>query len=62
MPNSTLIKFADDMTLTGLVTCDDESVYRNVIELLMKWSNDNNLMLDVDKTMELFVDLGKCRN
>ena len=50
MPNSTLIKFADDITVIGLIIDDDESDYRNEIELLVKWSNDSNLILNVDKT------------
>ena len=28
----------------------------------MKWSNDNNLILNVDKTKKLIVDFRKCRN
>ena len=39
-----------------------EGDYRNEIELLVKWSKDNNLILHVIKTKELIVDLRKCRN
>ena len=62
MPNSTLLKYADDITVIGMITDDDESDYRNEIELLVKWSNDNNLILAVDETKELIVDFRKCRN
>ena len=62
MPNSTLIKFADGIIVIGLIMNDDESDYRNEIELLVKWSNDNNLTLNVDETKELIVDFRKCRN
>ena len=62
MPNSTLIKFAVDITVIGLIIDDDQSDYRNECELLVKWSNDNNLILNVDKTIELIVDFRKCRH
>ena len=57
-----MIKFADDITVIGLIMNDDESDYRNEIELLVKWSKDNNLIFSVDKTKELTVDFRKCRN
>ena len=62
MPNSTLITFADDIVVIGLIMNDDKSDYRNEIELLVNWSSDNNLVLNVDKTTELIVDFRKCRN
>ena len=62
MPISTLIIFADDITVIGMIINDDKSNYHNEIELVVKWSNDNNLILNVDKTKELSVDLRKCRN
>ena len=45
-----------------LITNDDESDHHNEIEQLEMWSNDNNLILNVDKTTELSVDFTKCRN
>ena len=62
MPNSTLIKFADDITVIGLIIDDEECDYRSEIELLVKWCNDNNLILSVDKTKVLIVDFRKSRN
>ena len=62
MPNSTMIKFADDITVIGLIINAGESDYHNEIEQLVKWNNDNNLILNVDKTKELIVDLRKCSN
>ena len=59
IPNSILIKFADDITVIGLIINDDESHYRNEIELLV---NDNNNILNIDKTKELIVDFRKCIN
>ena len=52
MPNSTFIKFADDITVIGLIVNDDESDYRNEIELVVvKWSNDNNIILNDNNIM-----------
>ena len=48
--------------MIGLIIDDDQSDYRNECELLVKWSNDNNLILNVDKTKELIVDFRKCRH
>ena len=62
MPNSTLIKFADDIAVNISIIKDDESDYHNEIEQLVKWSNDNNLILNVNKTKELIVDFRQCRN
>ena len=56
MPNSTLIKLADDITVISLIIYDDKSDYHNEIELLVKWSNDNKLILNVGKTKELIAD------
>ena len=61
MPNSTLITFAADIAVIGLIMNDDESDYRNEIELLVNWSNDNNLVLNVDKTTKITVDSRKSR-
>ena len=33
-----------------------------IIEMLVNWNNDNNLILNVDKTKETIVDFRKCRN
>ena len=62
MPNSTFIKFADDISMIGLIINIKESDYHNKIELLVKWSKDNNLILNVDKTKELIVDFSKYIN
>ena len=45
-----------------MIINDDESDYRNECDQLVKWSNDNNLILNVDKTKELIADFRKCRN
>ena len=48
--------------MIGLITYDDESDHRNEIELLVKWSNDNSLILNVDKTTEFIMDFRIRRN
>ena len=60
MPKSSLIKFADDITAVCLITNNDESDYRNEIEQLVMWNNDNSLILHVDETKEIIVDFRTC--
>ncbi|KAI3363482.1 hypothetical protein L3Q82_012093 [Scortum barcoo] len=55
--SNTIIKFADDTTVIGLITGDDETAYREVrVRALTSWCQDNNLHLNVSKTKELIVD------
>lgn len=52
-----LLKFADDTTLVGLISKEDESDYRREIEWLRSWCNCNNLELNALKTVEMVVDV-----
>ena len=55
--NSNLfIKFADDTTVVGQVTNNDETNYREDVDSLVVQCGDNNLALNVSKTKELIVD------
>ncbi|KAI3354599.1 hypothetical protein L3Q82_019103 [Scortum barcoo] len=54
--SNTIIKFADDTTVIGLITGDDETAYREEVRALTSWCQDNNLQLNVSKTKELIVD------
>ncbi|KAI3363944.1 hypothetical protein L3Q82_001522 [Scortum barcoo] len=54
--SNTIIKFADDTTVIGLITGDDETAYREEVRALTSWCQDNNLHLNVSKTKELIVD------
>ncbi|KAK1784423.1 hypothetical protein P4O66_001744, partial [Electrophorus voltai] len=56
-----IIKFADDTTVVGLISKDNESAYREEVRELMSWCKVNNLYLNVDKTKEMVVDLGRAR-
>ena len=38
-----ILKFADDTTVIGLITNSDESEYRDQVNKLISWCNDNNL-------------------
>ena len=49
-------KFADDITVVGLITNNDETAYREEVRDLAVWFQDNNLSLNVSKTKELIVD------
>lgn len=55
-PNNTIIKFADYMTLDGLISRQDESVYRDEVKQLSMWCKDNNLALNISNTKELVID------
>ena len=59
--SNTIIKFADDATVVGLITDDDETAYREEVSDLSVWYQDNNLSLNVSKTMELIMDYRKRR-
>ena len=54
--SNTTIKFADDTTVVGLITDNDEMDYREEVRELAVWCQDNNLSLNVSKTKEKIVD------
>uniref|UniRef100_A0A8C6LDB2 Reverse transcriptase domain-containing protein n=1 Tax=Nothobranchius furzeri TaxID=105023 RepID=A0A8C6LDB2_NOTFU len=56
-----IVKFADDTTVVGLITNDDEAAYREENSALTHWCQDNHLILNVAKTKELIVDFRRCR-
>ncbi|XP_034095100.1 thymidine kinase, cytosolic isoform X2 [Gymnodraco acuticeps] len=57
--SNTIVKFADDTTIIGQITDGDETAYREEVENLTSWCQDNNLHLNVSKTKELIVDYRK---
>jgi hypothetical protein len=59
--SNTIIKIADDTTVVGLITHNDETAYREEVRDLAVWWQDNNLSLSVSKTKELIVDYRKRR-
>jgi hypothetical protein len=61
MTPNTIIRFADDTTLVGLITDNDVTAYRGEVRDLAAWCQDNNLSLIVSKTKEMIVDYRKRR-
>ncbi|KAI4876114.1 hypothetical protein NFI96_026138 [Prochilodus magdalenae] len=56
-----IIKFADDTTVVGLISKNDESAYQEEVQRLTDWCRTNNLSLNVDKTKEMVVDFRRTR-
>ncbi len=54
--SNVIVKFADDTTVIGLITDNDETGYREEVSTLTKWCQENHLSLNIDKTKELVVD------
>ncbi len=54
--SNVIIKFADDTTVVGLITDNDESAYREEVHTLTNWCHNNNLSLNISKTKDLVVD------
>ena len=54
--SNTIGKFADDTTVVGLISKNDESAYREEVQHLAEWCSNNNLALNTSKTKEISVD------
>ena len=54
-----LIKFADDTALSGLISENDDSDYKNEITKFVEWCDENFLDLNVSKTKEMIIDFRK---
>jgi hypothetical protein len=59
--SNTIIKFADDTTVVGLITDNDEAAYREEVREQTVWCKDSNLSLNVIKTKEMIADYRKRR-
>ena len=57
--SNTIIKFADDTTVVGFISNNDELAYREEVRHLAEWCAGNNLALNTKKTKELIVDFRK---
>ncbi|XP_017548883.2 uncharacterized protein LOC108425016 [Pygocentrus nattereri] len=51
-----IIKFTDDTTVVGLISKNDGSAYRGVVQCVTDSCRTNNLSLNVGKTKEIVVD------
>ncbi|KAI3358780.1 hypothetical protein L3Q82_015182, partial [Scortum barcoo] len=58
---NTIVKFADDTTIVGLISDNDETHYREEIQHLTQWCSNNNLVLNTSKTKEVIVDYRRSR-
>ncbi|KAK1785728.1 hypothetical protein P4O66_019078, partial [Electrophorus voltai] len=54
-----IVKFADDTVVMGLILDNDERAYLEEIKHLENWCQENNLLLNINKTKELIVDCSK---
>ncbi|KAK3549570.1 hypothetical protein QTP86_004969 [Hemibagrus guttatus] len=54
-------KFADDTTMVGLMSKNDESAYREEVQRLTAWCKSNNLSLNVEKMKEMVVDFRRAQ-
>ena len=59
--SNTIIHFAYDTTVVGLITDNDETAYREEVKDLARWCQNNNLSVNVTKTKEIIVDYRKRR-
>ncbi len=57
--STSIVKFADDTVVLGLINNDDKAAYLDEVERLTSWCQDNCLSLNVSKTKELIVDFRK---
>ena len=57
--SNSIIKFADDTIVVGLITKNDETAYREEVRSLVVWCQENNLSLNNNKTKEIIVDSRK---
>uniref|UniRef100_A0A9J8BEP8 Reverse transcriptase domain-containing protein n=1 Tax=Cyprinus carpio carpio TaxID=630221 RepID=A0A9J8BEP8_CYPCA len=57
--STSIIKFADDTVVLGLIHNNNETAYLVEVEKLTSWCQDNCLSLNVSKTKELIVDFRK---
>lgn len=54
--NTVIVKYADDTTILGLIKGGDESGYRVLVNDILVYGEENDLILNVDKTKELIMD------
>ena len=57
--SNSIIKFADDTTVVGLISDENETHYRDEVEQLAERCRANNLLLNKKKTVEIVVDFRK---
>ena len=58
---ASIIKFADDTTVVGLIPDSDKTAYREEVRDMTVWCQDNKRSLNMIKTKEMIVDYRKRR-
>jgi hypothetical protein len=59
--SNSIITFAEDTRVVGLITDNNETVYRGEVRDLAVWFQDNNLSINVIKRKEMIVQHRKRR-
>jgi hypothetical protein len=54
--SNSIIKFADNTKVVGLIANNDKPDYKEELSALAEWCQENNLSLNVNKTKELIMD------
>lgn len=54
--STTIIKYADDTTILDLIKSGDESGYRKLVNKILAYGEENDLILNIDKTKEIIMD------
>ncbi|KAK3544927.1 hypothetical protein QTP86_029226 [Hemibagrus guttatus] len=57
-----IVKFANDTTVVGLISKNNESAYREEVQRLTVWCRANNLSLNVDKTKDMVFDFKRAQS
>lgn len=57
-----IFKYADDTTIIGLISDNNESQYHQTVDSAVKWCADNNLQLNTSKTLEIIIDFRRNQN
>lgn len=60
-PTNMVFEFADDTTVVGLISNNDETHYRDEVQNLTQLCSRNNLILNISKTKEIIVDYRRSR-
>ena len=60
-PSNTTVKFADDTTIVGLISDNNETHYREKVQHLVSWCSESDLVMNTIKTKEIIVDLRRAR-
>lgn len=60
--SNAVVKFADDTTIVGLMSGNDETHNRKEVQHLVGWCSDSNMIINTTKTKEIIVDFSRTRD